>query len=91
MIGVAVFLTAGGLLVWYLERRKNRSGHGSMLVGLPAVYLCFLATASDWKWLYIPGLMLLAASYLLQFVGRRARNSTGDGERNGSWTTRNRR
>ena len=92
MIGVAVFLTAAGLLVCYMERRKNRSGRGSsLLLGLPAVYLCFLASASDWTWLYIPGLVLLAASYLLRFVASRARNATGDGEHHGSLTTRYRR
>jgi hypothetical protein len=92
MIGVAVFLTAGGLLVGYMERRKNRSGRGSsLLLGLPAVYICFLASASDWKWLYIPGLMLLAASYLLRFVAWRVSNATGDEEHHGGLTTRDRR
>jgi len=70
MVGIAGFFAVFGLLVWYLERRKGRPYAGRVLLtGVPGVYLAGLASFGATKWLYIPGLGLMAVSYLLQLAG----------------------
>jgi hypothetical protein len=76
MIGIAAFLTVFGLLIWYFERRKGRPYIGrTLLTGIPGVYLAGLPALGATKWLYIPGLGLVAACYLLQFAERRRRKT----------------
>lgn len=92
MIGAAGFLAAFGLLVWYLERRRHGRRIGKqLLVGLPGVYLAFLATLTAWKWLYIPGLGLLAAYYIVPFVRQSGKKGATDRDRRGSPPIRKRR
>jgi hypothetical protein len=69
MIGSAVFLAAFGVVVWLLERRKGDRYSGRiLLVGLPGLYLAGLASLGAPKWLYIPGLGLIVAAYVMQIV-----------------------
>ena len=92
MIGMAGFFVVAGLLIWYLERRRHGRNIGrQLLIGLPGVYLAGVASISSWKWLYVPGLGLVAAYYLMPFVGRRAKRAATDGERRGRPTRGNRR
>jgi hypothetical protein len=67
---VAVFFACSGLLVWLLRRRKgDRTTGPALLFGLPGVYIAFLPSLDEApKWLYIPGLLLLALSYIVQYV-----------------------
>ena len=71
-IGAAVFFVCFGLLVWLLRRRKGDRATGpALLVGVPGVYIAALPSLDDApKWLYIPGLLLLALSYLIQLRRR---------------------
>jgi hypothetical protein len=76
MIGLAAFVAAGGMVIWLLARRKGNRGTGwVLLAALPGLYIAFLPLLGEPKWLYIPGLTLLAVSYLLQFaIWRRERS-----------------
>lgn len=71
VIGSAAFLAVFGLVTWFLFRGKRGGSTWSLLLGLPGVYLAWLASIGAPKWLYIPGLSLLGASYLVQIVLRR--------------------
>jgi hypothetical protein len=68
-IGSALFLVVAGLVIWLYSRRKGDRYTGWLLfVGLPGLYLAGLASLGAPEWLYIPGLGLLASSYLMQIV-----------------------
>lgn len=100
MIGMAAFLVVFGLVVWLLERRKGDRYTGRvlvaglpgisgrvLLVGLPGIYLAGLASSGAPKWLYIPGLGLMAVSYLMQIViwhRQRASKNAAPPDENGS-------
>jgi hypothetical protein len=73
VIGAAAFFAAGGLVIWFFERRKDRFIGRIMLIGIPGVYLSGLASMGAPRWLYIPGLTLLAASYVVQVLPWRHR------------------
>jgi uncharacterized membrane protein len=69
MIGIAAFLVVAGLAIWLLEHRKgDRYSGWILLVGLPGLYLAGLVPFGAPKWLYIPGLGLMAVSYGMQIV-----------------------
>lgn len=69
MGGLAAFLVVGGLVIWLLSRRIGDRYTGRvLLVGLPGLYLANLALLGASKWLYIPGLGLLACTYIMQIV-----------------------
>ena len=87
-IGAAVFLVCFGLLAWLLSRRKgDRVAGPALLAGVPGVYLAALpAIAGAPKWLYIPGLLLIAVGYAVQIViprRQRAKGDAGPAGRNG--------
>lgn len=88
MIGVAAFLVVAGLIIWLLERRKGDRYIGRvLLLGLPGLYLAGLVPLGAPKWLYIPGLGLMASSYILQIViwrRERAGENTAPPDSNGS-------
>jgi hypothetical protein len=75
VIGAAAFLAAGGLVTWFWGRRKDRFIGRSLFLGLPGIYLSGLASDGASKWLYIPGLTLLAAFYVMQVPPWRHRES----------------
>jgi hypothetical protein len=75
VIGVAAFFAAGGLVIWFFERRKDRHIGRTLLLGVPGVYLSGLPSFGAPKWLYIPGLPLLAASYVVQVLPWRHRET----------------
>jgi hypothetical protein len=79
VIGAAAFFAAGSLVVWFLERRKDRLIGRVLLLGVPGVYLSGLASFGAPGWLYIPGLTLLAAGYVVQVRAwrRRKRQEAG--------------
>jgi hypothetical protein len=73
VIGLAVFIALAGLVIWFLERRKGRSASVMLLLGLPGIYLSALPSVGAPKWLYFPGLTLLATGYAVQALGWRRR------------------
>ena len=75
VIGLAAFLAVAGLAIWFFERRKGRSTGVMLPLGLPGVYLSALPSIGAPKWLYFPGLTLLAAGYVVQALGWRHRPS----------------
>jgi hypothetical protein len=79
VIGGAAFLAVFGLLAWRFSRRKgDRYAGWVLLVGLPGLYLAFLASLGVARWLYIPGLGLLASSYVMQVVSWRRQRADQD-------------
>jgi hypothetical protein len=83
LIGGAAFLAVFGLLGWRLSRRKgDRYAGWLLLAGLPGLYLAFLASIGVSRWLYIPGLGLLAPACVIQVVSwRRPRADQDAGSR----------
>jgi hypothetical protein len=82
ILGIAGFLAVIGLVIWYFARRKGSPYIGRVLLtGIPGIYLAGLPTLGAPKWLYIPGLGLVAASYLLQCAGRRHEKADDDDSR----------
>lgn len=69
-IFIAVFFAVFGLAAWYLERVKGRAVGLILLLGLPGVYLAGLPFYGGPRWLLAPGLVLLVASYVVQFLRR---------------------
>jgi hypothetical protein len=79
IIGLAAFLIVFGLVVWLFSRRKGDRATGPvMLVGLPGIYLSGLAALGAPKWLYIPALVLVVSSYLMQLVFWRRQRANDD-------------
>jgi hypothetical protein len=80
IIGAAAFLVCFGLLVWLLRRRQGDRVTGpALLAGLPGIYLASLPPIADApKWLYIPGLLLVALSYLIQVVLQRRQQANSN-------------
>jgi hypothetical protein len=74
-VWVAGCLVLFGLLIWFIERRRGRQPGLALLLGLPGVYLGFLAALGAPKWLYAPCLVLVAGSYLVQFPALRRKNT----------------
>ena len=71
MVGAAVVLVGFGLVVWFLWRRKGDRATGpALLLGLPGLYLSLLAAVSGRRWLYLPAVVLVVSSYLVQWVLR---------------------
>jgi hypothetical protein len=75
LVVIAAFMAAfGGIVYWRESRRGNRQQAIRFVIGIPGVYLCACAALERVGWLYIPGLTLIAASYVGQFlVLRRSR------------------
>lgn len=70
-IVVAVCMVGFALMVWLQARRKgNRVTGLAVLVGVPGVYLSFLAAIGAPRWLYIPAAVLIISSYLVQIILR---------------------
>jgi hypothetical protein len=67
-VGAAAIFAAFGSLAWYVERRKGRHHGLTLVTGLPGVYLAGMASMGDPEWLYVPGITLMAVSYLMQLV-----------------------
>jgi hypothetical protein len=64
----AGFFCAFGAVVWLVERRRGNRLGPALLTGIPGVYLCGWASTGGPAWLYVPGVPLLAAGYLLQVI-----------------------
>lgn len=82
LIGAAVFAAAFGLLAWWVSRRKGIPAAGlSTFVGIAGVYTGFWGVMENRRWLYAPCVVLILASYAIQFAARRrlARRDTTTG------------
>jgi len=73
-------MTAFGALVFWRESRcGNRQQAIRFVLGIPGVYLCACAALERVGWLYIPGLALIAASNVGQFLMvRRSRRAAAE-------------
>lgn len=71
MIFEAVFFACGGLVIWLVGRRRDPHTGRFVLVGVPGVYISSLPVLGAPKWLYIPGLALLASTVVMQVAGWR--------------------
>jgi len=79
MVGLAVFLAVGGVVVWLYSRRKGDRYIGRLLlIGLPGLYLAGLASFGASKWLYVPGWGLLVSCYVMQVVIWRRHKASKD-------------
>jgi len=86
-IGVAVFFLCFALLAWFVSRRKgDRNAGPVVLTGVAGVYIAALpAIVGAPKWLYAPGLLLIALSYAMQLASwrrQRAKGSAGPADKN---------
>jgi hypothetical protein len=76
-IGVAV-----GVAGWIVGKRKgDRLAGRAVLLGIPGVYLAGLASWGESRWLYVPGLSLMAGAVLVQVVGWRQGSSRSTDDR----------
>jgi hypothetical protein len=72
LIGVAVFAAAFGLLVWWMSRRKGIPAAGlTIFLGIAGVYIGFWGVMEKRHWLYVPCVLLMLASYVIEFAARR--------------------
>ena len=69
-IGAAAILVCLGLMVWLAGRRKgDRTVVPVLLFGFPGIYLGLVVMLDDApKWLYIPSLLLVTLSALVQLI-----------------------
>jgi hypothetical protein len=80
IIGVGVFEVIGSLVTWLLVRRRAARWYGLWaMIGVPGIFLVFLAQLWATGWLYIPGLLLVCfATFLalrqVRSMERRARS-----------------
>jgi hypothetical protein len=82
VIGSAAFYAAGGVAVWLLRRRKgDRQAGPWLLLVVPGVYLAFLSTMGEPRWLFLPGLALIAGAVLVQILGWRSATPRSDSDR----------
>jgi len=80
LVVMGIFATAcGGLVFWRESRRGSRQQAVWFLVGIAGLYVCTCAAIEHVGWLYIPGLAVLAASYIGQFLtSRRSRRTAAE-------------
>jgi hypothetical protein len=72
LIIFAVLAAAFGVAVWLLGRRKGDRLAGPVaLLGIPGVYIAGLASWGAPRWLYVPGVTLIAGAVLIQVLGWR--------------------
>jgi hypothetical protein len=84
LITFGFFAAAFGVVVTLLGRRKGDRLAGRVaLLGVPGVYIAGLASWGEPRWLYVPGLGLIAGAILLQVVGWRRGSFRNDGDRRG--------
>jgi hypothetical protein len=82
LIIFAIVAAAFGVAVWILGRRKgDRLAGASALLGIPGVYIAGLASWGGPRWLYAPGLSLIAGAVLVQVLGWRQDASCSDSDR----------
>lgn len=75
LVGVA-FGAFGGFIFWRESRRGNRGQALGAALGIPGAYICWCAVLERVGWFYVPGLVLLGASYAVQLLYmRRARRT----------------
>jgi hypothetical protein len=78
LIGTAVFAVAFGVLAWRMSRRKGLPAAGlATFLGIAGVYTGFWGVMEHRRWLYAPCVVLILASYAIQFAARR-RSARGD-------------
>lgn len=71
----ALFAPFCGFIIWRELRRGNRGQAMGAALGIPGVFICGCAALERVGWLYAPGLVLLGASYVAQFLyAHRARD-----------------
>ena len=72
LIGAAVFVAAFGLLGWRMSRRKSIPAAGvTTFLGVVGVYAGFWGVMENRHWLYFPCVLLMLASYAIQFAALR--------------------
>ena len=82
LITFAIVAAAFGAAVWILGRRKgDRLAGPCALLGIPGVYIAGLASWGGPRWLYAPGLSLMAGAVLVQVLGWRRDASCSDSDR----------
>jgi hypothetical protein len=79
LIIFAILAAVFGVAVWILERRRGERLAGlAGLLGIPGVYVAGLASWGGPRWLYVPGVSLMAAAVLVQVLGWRRQASRSD-------------
>lgn len=74
-----VFAAFGGFIVWRELRRGRRGQALGAAVGIPGTYICGCAALERVGRLYVPGLVLIGASYGAQLLYlRRKRDAPVD-------------
>jgi hypothetical protein len=82
LIIFAIVSAVFGAAVWILGTRKgDRLAGPSALLGIPGVYIAGLASWGGPRWLYVPGLSLMAGAVLVQVLGWRRHASRSDSDR----------
>lgn len=72
LIGAAVFAAAFGLLAYRMSRRKGVPAAGlTTFFGIAGVYTGFWGVMERMRWLYAPCVVLVLASYAIDFAARR--------------------
>ena len=72
LIGAAVFAAAFGLLGWWMSRRKGLPAVGvTTVLGIAGVYTGFWGVLEHRYWLYLPSVLLILASYAIEFAASR--------------------
>ena len=76
----AALMMVVGVAGWIVGKRKgDRLAGRSVLLGIPGAYLAGLASWGESRWLYLPGLSMMAGAVLVQIVGwRRGSSSSTD-------------
>jgi cation transport ATPase len=76
----AIFAAAFGALVWWLSRRRGTPESGvTIFLGIAGVYIagCWGLIKNE-RWLVVPGVALIVASYAFDFAARRRRSARSD-------------
>ena len=78
----AALMMVVGVAGWIVGKRKgDRLAGRGVLLGIPGVYLAGLASWGESRWLYVPGLSMMAAAVLVQIVGWRRGSSRSTDDR----------
>jgi len=88
LIVFAILAAVFAVVVWIMERRRGERLAGlSGLLGIPGVYIAGLASWGGPRWLYVPGVSLMAGFVLVQVLGwrRQVSQSDIDGQSDHGW------
>jgi cation transport ATPase len=80
LIFCAIFFAVFGVLVWWLSRRRGTPESGvTIFLGIAGVYIGGLwAAMKSERWLTVPGVAMILASYAFGFAARRRRSARSD-------------